>query len=400
MAEFGMQLVSGTESAKSLVFVPLSVGGDVKGTISLQDVDRENAFSESDVRLLTTLASSLSVALEVALENARLFDETKRLLKETDQRAAELQIINSVQQGLASKLDVQSIYELVGDKIRDIFDAQVVTLSTYDWNTRMVYLHYVLEKGKRVFVEPSPIAQGGLVEHLQRTRQPLLISENAMQRASELGMQIVPGTDALRSLVFVPLVVGEEVRGAISLQNTERENAFSQSDVRVLTTVASSMSVAMENARLFDETKRLLAETEMRAAEMKEISDVGQMLVGELDLERIYEAMGDKLQEVFDTQVVTIVTYDREANLCTWRYSVEKGERQYPAPRSPSGFAGHILRTCQPLMINEDMDSARAKYSSSVLAGAGAKSYLGVPLVMGGEARGVTMTCACSPHSR
>ena len=59
--------------------------------------------AKRDVRLLTTLAGSLAVALE----NARLFDETQRLLAETNERAAELAIINSVQQGLAEKLDMQ-----------------------------------------------------------------------------------------------------------------------------------------------------------------------------------------------------------------------------------------------------------------------------------------------------
>src|SRR5512134_3072955 len=97
------------------------VGDDLKGYVSLQNVDRENAFSESDVRLLQTLANSLSVALE----NARLFDETQRLLKETEERNAELAIINSVQQGLASKLDMLAIYELVGEKIREVFGAQI-----------------------------------------------------------------------------------------------------------------------------------------------------------------------------------------------------------------------------------------------------------------------------------
>ena len=51
--------------------------------------------ANSDVRLLQTLANSMSVALE----NARLFDETQRLLKETEQRAAELAVINSIQAG-------------------------------------------------------------------------------------------------------------------------------------------------------------------------------------------------------------------------------------------------------------------------------------------------------------
>ena len=79
----------------------------------------------ADVRVLSTIASSMGVALD----NARLFDETKRLLNETDQRAAELAIINGVQQGLASQLDTQAMYDLVGDKIQEIFDAQVVDIA-------------------------------------------------------------------------------------------------------------------------------------------------------------------------------------------------------------------------------------------------------------------------------
>src|SRR5256886_3918791 len=118
----------GTREAKSAMLAPLLAGGEAKGVISIQNLDRELAFSESDVRLLTTVAASLSVALE----NARLFNETTRLLTETDERAAELAIINSVQQGLAERLDMQAMYELVGDKIQEIFDAQVVDIAVYD----------------------------------------------------------------------------------------------------------------------------------------------------------------------------------------------------------------------------------------------------------------------------
>ena len=57
----------------------------------------------------------------MALENARLFDETQRLFKQSEQRAAELAIINSVQQALAAELNMQGIYDAVGDKIREIF---------------------------------------------------------------------------------------------------------------------------------------------------------------------------------------------------------------------------------------------------------------------------------------
>ena len=116
------------------------------------------------MRLLSTLASSLSVALE----NARLFDETKRLLTETDERAAELAIINSVQEGLAQKLDMQAMYDLVGDKIREIFDAQVVDIGIYDTAAGTISFPYSIERGERLPNEVIPIAESAMSTHRAR----------------------------------------------------------------------------------------------------------------------------------------------------------------------------------------------------------------------------------------
>jgi hypothetical protein len=88
--------------------------------------------------------------MSVALENAILFDEIQ-------QRNAELAIINSVQEGLASRLEMQAIYDLVGDKVRDVFDAQVVTISTFDTDNQRSVLQYGIEKGERFYDDPSPL---------------------------------------------------------------------------------------------------------------------------------------------------------------------------------------------------------------------------------------------------
>ena len=64
--------------------------------------------------------------MSVALENARLFDETQRLLEESrQQRNRELAVISRVGQALVGQLDPQGIYDLVGEELRQIFDAQV-----------------------------------------------------------------------------------------------------------------------------------------------------------------------------------------------------------------------------------------------------------------------------------
>ena len=85
----------GTDTEPVGRHVPIIGGDRVLGTIVLENHEREHAFGEAEVRLLETVAASMGVALE----NARLFDETQRLLKETEQRAAELAVINSIQQG-------------------------------------------------------------------------------------------------------------------------------------------------------------------------------------------------------------------------------------------------------------------------------------------------------------
>ena len=147
------------EAPKSLIQAPLLRDGKPFGRISIENLDRLDAFGASDVRLLTTLASSLSVALE----NARLFDETQHLLAQTNERAAELAIINSVQQGLAAKLDMQAMYDLVGDKIQEIFDAQVVDIGLYDLEANAIHFPYTIERGVRFPDVATPIGGFGKI---------------------------------------------------------------------------------------------------------------------------------------------------------------------------------------------------------------------------------------------
>src|SRR4029078_9880007 len=286
---------------KSLMFVPLLSGSNIKGYVSIQNVDRENAFNESDVMLLETLANSMSVALE----SARLFDETNRLLKETEQRTAELSVINSVQEGLAKELDIQGIYELVGEKIRGIFNAQVIDIVTYDKRTQLIEDRYGYEKGDRTLLGPRPLK--GFRKSVFDTGKALVINENLDAQREKYDQTVVVGKGA-KSIVLVPLIASGEVNGDISLQNLHQENAFPYSDVNLLTTLANSMIVALENARLFDETNRLLKETEQRTAELAVINSVQEGLAKELDIDAIYTMVGERIRNYFAALVVGIHT--------------------------------------------------------------------------------------------
>ena len=191
--------------------MPLVVGGEATGRISLQNLDREHAFSEADVRLLTTLAGSLSVALE----NARLFDETR-------QRNAELALINDVQRGLAESLDMQAMYDLVGDRIQEIFDAQVVDIAHPRRERRADPLPVRDRAGRRASTT-TPIELIGFRRHAARDARAAASSTRRRQErptSSAIGGAVRARCRSRR--VFVPLVVGDEATGVISLQNLDR----------------------------------------------------------------------------------------------------------------------------------------------------------------------------------
>jgi len=379
--KYGSTLLPGTQMEKSLVMVPMVAGDQARGIIRLMDMEHEHAFTDSDVRLLQTLANSMSVALE----NARLFNETQRLLKETEQGNAELAIINSVQEALASKLDIQAIYDLVGEKLSELFDTQgMISLASYDPKTNMRHYHYLLEKGQRFEVADAPIAPIG--EYIIRTRQPLVVNENYEESVAAIGItsQTIPGTEPTKCTVRVPILVGTEVRGVIGLDNVDRENAFSDSDVRLLTTLASSMSVALENARLFEETKILLEQTAQRAAELTTVNTVGQAIASQLELEPLIEFVGEQMRQTFRADIVYVALVDKEASLIRFPYVY--GDNISPQPIG-KGWTGKIIATAKPLVVNEALDAA-ASAIGVTRVGTAAKSYLGVPIMAGGEAIG------------
>lgn len=189
-------------------------------------------------------------------------EELKQLRSAAEKRNAELAIIHSVQQGLASRLDTQAVYELVGEKICDLLNAPSVWIITFDPATRTRRVRYSIENGQRYYPK-EPLPYNDLTEHLIKTKKPLVVNEHFAEAATQFGMINIAGTQQrIKSIVYIPIMAGEEVSGFISLPNFERENAFSETDVNLLSTFASSMSIALENIHLFEETRRLLKEAD------------------------------------------------------------------------------------------------------------------------------------------
>ncbi|HLX90511.1 MAG TPA: two-component regulator propeller domain-containing protein, partial [Puia sp.] len=268
-------------------------------------------------------------------------------------RLEELAVINSVQEGLARETNMEGIYELVGDKLRQIFQAQVIDIVTFDKKSGTIEDRYSFEKGDRSLLGPRPL--GGFRKKVIESAQPLLLDGKMVENPADFDNPVVLG-EKPKSAMFVPLVSGSEATGVISIQNIDRENAFSGSDLSLLSTLGNSMSIALESAKRFDETKRLLKVMEQRTAELAVINSVQEGLVRELNIQGIYDLVGERIRQIFDAQVIDIVTYDPRVNLISDKYSFEKGDRSLVGPREPRGFRKYVIDTKKTLVFNEDLE--------------------------------------------
>lgn len=389
--EFGLKPIGNTEMPKSLLFVPLLSGNVIKGYVSLQNLDRENAFKESDIRLLETLSNSMSVALE----NARLFDETNRLLKETEQRTAELGVINSVQEGLVREMNTQSIFTMVGDRICSLFpETQTMVIRTFSQENQIEQWQYAIEKGIKLKNESQPLIWAN--KQLLVSKKPILINKNYLETARKFGGSGVSKGQPPKSAVFVPMIVGDEVKGSLSLQNVDKENAFTEADVRLLSTVTNSMSVAIENARLFDETTSLLAQAKQRASELSTVNNISKALATKLDVEDLIKMVGDQLKDLFKANIVYLALLDKKTR--TIHFPYQFGDNMVPM-KLGKGLTSNIIQKGEPLLLNKDVDETTGQLGLQRI-GLPAASYLGVPIPVGDEIIGVLSVQSTEQENR
>ncbi|MDX1417174.1 MAG: GAF domain-containing protein [Candidatus Promineifilaceae bacterium] len=387
----------------SRITAPLLAQSKVLGYLYADMDARYGSFDQTDADMLGMLASQAAVALE----NLRLVEGLEEQVAERTAelqaanadlgaRNAELQIINSIQAGLVEQMDMQGIYDLVGDKIRETFPAaQSVWISGIDPQLKVQTHLYNFEKGQRHYFEPDHYAgkkYEAWLDWRAQSREVEIINENVDAYVEKNGFIVYEGTEKSKSMLFIPLLIGDTVRGFISLQDIDREHAFSDGDVRLLTTISNAMSVALENARLFAETQRLLHETERRAGEMAALEEVGREVSATLELEIVLERIAGFARELLhaDTSALYLPESDRPGVFRAITVVGAETEEIKAAEISyGQGILGDIARSRAAELVNNTQQDPRTLQ----IPGTASQAYehmLAAPLLSGDELRGLT----------
>lgn len=343
---------------RSLLVVPLVSPTRVLGVLYGDIREIFGPFTREDADLLTMLANHAAVALENAawtqtLEE-RVAERTEALEAANEQLAqqnAELAVINSVQRGLVARVDMDAIYELVGEQIRQIFDAQSVGIGTFEGEPLHQVVHYLVEDGERYPKQTLPLGKLG---QLMVAEGRSFLMETG-QDFIDLGLQTVEGTQPALSGVFVPILHENEVWGGMTIQNVDREYAFSRADVRLLETLAHATSLALQNARLFDETQR-------RAREMSALTEVGQDISSTLELTAVLERIASHARELLQVSDSAVFLPDETSEIMRAVVALGPIAQQVRATevRCGQGIVGDLWQRREAEYVNDASHDPRA----------------------------------------
>jgi len=217
----------------------------------LKDDSFRQAYQQTLVARLEEKVRALTQALE---RNEKLYEQNLRLLKKAQRRARLLEAGARVGHSITSILKLDKLLNATVDIICDEFDFYYAAIFLVDENREWAVLRagrgeagqQMIEQGHRLWVGGQSMI--GTATHLGQARIALDVDRETIHFKNPL----LPHT---RSEIALPLVVSDQIIGALSVQSTQ-EIAFDQDDITALQTLADQLAVAIDNARLLNRLEK------------------------------------------------------------------------------------------------------------------------------------------------
>jgi signal transduction histidine kinase len=266
------------------IFNPALPDQDVQGVITLWS-DKPNVFTKHEVWLLSAIGTQAANAIR----NARLYEASQRRAREmnlvhemSQRRATEMALLNDIARTLSSTLQFGKVLTRTTEGVNKLLKVEVGFLFLTDALTGDLMFQRALgEKAKAI--KPFRIPRGkDIAGRVALAGKPLLLREADLNkhRLHELEQQLnLP----VRNLLCVPLISHEQVIGVLEIINKE-DGDFTQSDLELLSSIASYAAIAIENARLhqnvLDKRDRVIeAEEEARKDLARDLHDGPTQLI-------------------------------------------------------------------------------------------------------------------------
>ena len=380
---------------RTIVKVPILLYGERIAVLCMGSFGEEgvNTTNKAQLALLEAMSKSIAMSLDrviltkeieqraknqttLALENAQLYDTANR-------RANELASLMQLSQIISSNLDLETLIATTYQCVGQLMDNDSFWIATYEKGSEYGNFLIRIDNGER-YPNDKFSVNAGFVGYTIRTGNPILTNDPLeFYRQKQIPSLHYGDPKASKSLIIIPLLIGDRVTGAMSTQSY-RQNAYSHDDLESLIKLAQPIAIALENARLF-------AAEKAAREKMDRLQAATQALSTTLDLPKVFELILSELQRViaYDSTSVQQLKGD---------YLEIIGGHGFPNLEELVGFRFKIdeaanpnfqvMQTRKPVILS-NAPTLYSDFHTEPHAQAGIRSWLGVPLIFGDELIGM-----------
>lgn len=279
-----------------------------------------------------SLCSAIAPQLAIALRNASLYSETIR-------RADELATLRSIGLATTSTLNLREQLRLLYENVNQLLRVDAFFVGLYDQVREELRLEFIVEEGWFLRPIQYPLSQTGLSRWVIENLKPLLLDD--LQHADGLPAKPQHFSKPARSWLGVPLLLKDRVMGLISVQSFQPA-AFTLSDERFLVAVAQHVALALDNARLFDDSVR-------RTRELTLLNEISRTISSSLDLDVVLERTARALSDQLGYRYVSI--YSLEGGRLVCRAAIGDTGPIGGTWELESGIIGQVARTGRAVFV-------------------------------------------------
>jgi GAF domain-containing protein len=366
------------EPRLSWMGIPLMAKGEVIGLIALEK-SQANFYTSENIQVATTFASQAAVALE----NARLFEDSLNRAAELDQRSQRLALLNRFSSALSGLLDADQIIELSAQELLNALGA--IRVSVIAFERGKAVLKTTLPRTRRGLTRPVPDAS--LITRM-RESQGVYTTEDVRLENEAAPLRDFLGNDT-RGLMILP--VGTAETRMLMFVHGGEQTRFGVNEIELARTIGNQASISLENTRLYQST----VQTAERFAILNQVSSE---INSSLDPEEIYVFIHKAVQRLMPVEAFVIALLDKENQEIEGVYLID-GDQRSPSQRLPlgAGLSGRVIESGEPLLLH---GTSQVDELGGVTYGEQGtpSSILAVPMKLGGETIGVLSAQSYQPN--
>ncbi len=312
--------------------------------------------------------------------------EQKRREEALQLQSQRLQALNQAARVMTASLSPHEVITRILHAAVDVVEAEgaSILLRSTENPDELIFMAAVGPQADRMAGLTVPLGQG-IAGWVAREARSQLVADTSKDDRFYRDIDQSTGL-ATRSLVAIPLIVAEKAIGVLEVIN-KRGRPFDLEDVTLLEGMAGTAAVAIDNARLFNQTRR-------RLTELGTLLDASAAVSSTLDFGSVLELIVRRLADALRVQRCMIISWDRSSN--TLGSLAEVVHASWPSGEGPISDLAYLplrqaaLKSGLPMLAHMS-DSRTESAVRAELAWTDQQAVLGVPLWIGGRVVGLLM---------